>query len=401
MNEEELKAAQEALSHVREMKEKFDSGIITEAKFLEYSEKANAALDKQEELNQKAIGAAAAAKKEVEVLTERADKLEKHMLTLGTQDVKDIKSSAEYKAFNQFLVDGKTDAITALETKTNRTDIITEGGALVPVLMFNEIIKRVTEMSPMRQLARVVQIDGKSISLPTRTSLLSATYEGETESSSDSNSNYGAEMFTPYRQAVTVPVTHDQLMNSAFDFEAEIMADVVEAFAKGEGNAFINGDGVKKPEGILANADVVAAARASAAASTISMDDLINLSGDLKVGYDGMYTFNRTTNAFLRTLKGTDGHYLWQLQGGGDFNTLNGFNYMIDQELPDIAAGAIPVLFADFAKGYRIVDRTAMMSIRDDYTKKKQAIVEFEFMRWNTGKVQLAEAIKALQVTAP
>ena len=43
MNEEELKAAQEALSHVRKMKEQFDAGLITEAKFLEFSEKANIA----------------------------------------------------------------------------------------------------------------------------------------------------------------------------------------------------------------------------------------------------------------------------------------------------------------------------------------------------------------------
>lgn len=400
MNEEELKAAQEALSHVRDMKDKFDEGLITKAQYDEASEKANAALDKQEEINQKLMGQSAADKKEIEALTERADILEKHMMTLGTQDAKDLKNSAEYKAISTFMIEGKDDPLIGHEAKTNRTDIITEGGALVPMLMFNEIIKNVTELSPIRQFARVSQIDGKSITLPSRKILLTSTYEGETESSETSNSKYGTEVFTPYRQAVTVPVTHDQLMNSAFDFENEVQMDVVEAFAKGEGFNFINGDGVKKPEGILANAGVNAGARTSAGSGVIDLDDLINLSGDLKVGYEGRYSFNRTTNALLRTLKGTDGHYLWQLQGTGDFNTLNGFEYMIDQEMPDIASGAIPVLFADFAKGYRIVDRTAMMMIRDDYTAKKQAIVEFEFMRWNTGKVQQAEAIKALKVKA-
>ena len=400
MNEEELKAAQEALSHVRKMKEQFDAGLITEAKFLEFSEKANLALDAQEKLNQEAVSKAAADTKEIEILTERANKLEKHMITLGTQGVKEIKNSAEYKAITAFMVDGKETDLIGHEAKTNRTDIITDGGALVPMLMFDEIIKQITEFSPIRQLARVSQIDGKSITLPTRTGVLTSTYEGETESSSDSSSNYGTETFTPYRQSVTVPVTHDMLMNSGFNFENEIQADVVEAFAKNEGNKFINGDGVKKPEGILTNAGVLSGARTSAGSGVIVLDDLINLSGDLKIGYNGIYTFNRTTNALLRTLKDTAGAYLWQLQGTGDFNTLNGFNYTIDQELPNIAAGAIPVLFADFAKGYRIVDRTAMMMIRDDFTSKKQAIVEFEFMRWNTGKVQQSEAIRALKVKA-
>jgi HK97 family phage major capsid protein len=400
MDETLLQEAQEALSHVRGIKEKFDKGIVTEAAFKEALDKTNATLDAQEKASQEAFKAYKAKENEVDELKNRADKLEKHMLKMGSKEAFSMKESGEYKAFNDFLVSGKSEALAILTKDVNRSDIITEGGALVPSMLFQEIIKNVTEMSPLRSLARVVQIDGKSIDLPTRTVLLSAGYEGETESSGTSISKYGVETFTPYRQSVTVPVTHDQLMNSAFDFESEIMADIVEAFAKGEGNKFINGTGVKSPEGILTNAGVLAGAYTSAASGAISFDDLINLSGQMKSGYNGSYSFNRATNAFLRTLKATDGHYLWQLQAGGNFNTLNGFGYVIDQELPNIAAGAIPVLFADFAKGYRIVDRTAMMMIRDDYTSKKQAIVEFEFMRWNTGKVQQAEAIKALKVKA-
>jgi HK97 family phage major capsid protein len=400
MDEKLMQEATEALTHVRGIKEKFDAGVVTAAQFKEAMDKTADTLDKQEKANQEAFMKYNAREKEMEEIKERADKLEKHLITMGSSEVKGFKQSQEYKEFNAFLVSGKSDQLDMLTKEYNRTDLVANGGALVPMMMFQEIIKSVTEISPIRALARVVQIDGKSIDLPNRTSLLSATYEGETESSETSISKYGVETFTPYRQAVTVPVTHDQLMNSAFDFENEIMMDVVEAFAKGEGNKFINGTGVKSPEGILANAAVLAAAYTSAGSGTIALDDLINLSGQLKAGYNGTYAFNRTTNAFLRTLKATDGHYLWQLQAGGNFNSLNGFNYVIDQELPDIAAGAIPVLFADFAKGYRIVDRTALMTIRDDYTSKKQAIVEFEFMRWNTGKVQQAEAIKALKVKA-
>ena len=400
MDEKLMQEAQEALSHVRGIKEKFDKGVVTEAEFKSALEKTSSVLDAQEKANQEMLGKFNAQQKELEEGKERADKLEKHLLSLGKNEVKDWKQSQEYKSFGAFLVSGKSDELEMLTKEINRTDIATNGGALVPLMMFQEIIKNVTEISPIRSLARVVQIDGKSIDLPTRKSLLTAAYEGETELAGESISKYGVETFTPYRQAITVPVTHDQLMNSAFDFEAEIMMDIVEAFAKGEGNAFINGSGIKSPEGILTNADVVAGALTSAGVGTVGFDDLILLSGRLKNGYNGLYSFNRTTNAFLRTLKGTDGHYLWQMQAGGAFNSLNGANYVIDQELPDIAAGAIPILFSDFAKGYRIVDRTAIMTIRDDYTAKKQAIVEFEFMRWNTGKVQQAEAIKALKIKA-
>ena len=41
-----------------------------------------------------------------------------------------------------------------------------------------------------------------------------------------------------------------------------------------------------------------------------------------------------------------------------------------------------------------------MSVIRDEFTLKKRAIVEFTMNRWNTGQVTLAEAITVLQITA-
>jgi HK97 family phage major capsid protein len=400
MDKEVLQEAQEALAHVRHIKEKFDNGVVTEAEFKNAMEKTNIALDKQEKANQEFLAKKEEEAKALEEIKERADKLEKHLLEIGSGRSTEMRATAEYKAFNSFLKSGDAKELDLLTKEINRTDIPSAGGVLVPQLMFNEIVKGITEISPIRRFARVVSIGGKSIDLPTRASLLTSAYEGETEESETSNSTYGLESFTPTAHTVMVPVTLDQLMNSAFNFENEIISDVVEAFAQKEGNLFVNGDGVKKPEGILVNAAVVAGARTSASSGAINIDDLILLAGDLKSGYNGKYSFNRATNAYLRTLKDSNGQYLWQMPGGNTANTINGFEYIIDNEMPNIAAGTIPVLFADFAKGYRIVDRTAMSTIRDDYTAKKFRIVEFQFTRWNTGKVQLAEAIKALKVQA-
>jgi len=400
MDEELMKEAKEALSHVRGMKEKFDQGVITSAQFKEAVEKTDAVLEKQEKANQEALAKLSSAQNELNEVKERADKLEKHLLTMGKGEVKNLKDSQEYKAFNEFLTSGKTDQIDMFTKEINRSDIMTAGGALMWTDMFNEIIKNVTETSPIRTMASVTQINAKSIDLMIRKTLLAATGGiGETQAVGTSNSTYGVETFTPYRMGVKVPVTQDQIMNSMINFEGEIMSDVVESFSQQEGNWFINGDGDKKAEGILVNAEVIAGALTSSGSGTIDFDDLILLSGRLKKGYNGVYSFNRTTNAFLRTLKGTDGHYLWQMQSAG-MNTLNGFNYVIDAEMPDVVAGAIPVLFADFRKGYRIVDRTAIMTIRDEITQADQSIVNLTFQRWLTGKVQQSEAIKALKVKA-
>jgi HK97 family phage major capsid protein len=191
------------------------------------------------------------------------------------------------------------------------------------------------------------------------------------------------------------------LMDSSFDMQSEIMQDAGESFAQGEGSGFVVGTGFKQPEGFTVNADVLANARTSAVSATIGFDDMMNLTGDLKTGYNPVYVLNRTTLAFLRTLKGGDGHPLWMPgMNGMVMNTINGFPYLIANDMPDIASGSISVAFGDFARGYTIVDRTGMSVVRDEFTQKKLAIVEFTLNRWNTGQVVVPEAIKLLQTKA-
>ena len=38
--------------------------------------------------------------------------------------------------------------------------------------------------------------------------------------------------------------------------------------------------------------------------------------------------------------------------------------------MPDLAAGALPIAFGDFQRGYLIVDRTGVRVLRDPYTNK-------------------------------
>jgi HK97 family phage major capsid protein len=398
--------AQKALAALREGFEAMQKGMVTEAAFKELEEKTSKVLDKQEESNQKALLEFKAKEKEVEELKGALGKLEDRLIGMSSTGHKDFRGGNEYKAFIKAVTKNDASEYEAHFKSLNRTDIDTQGGYLIPQILSTELIKSLSEISPIRKLARVTMIDGKSLSIPVRKSLLTATYEGESELNAKSSSGYGQETVTPYRLSATVEVTRDMLMDAVFDFENEVMNDAREAFALAEGLAFVQGSGIKKPEGIIVNSSVIANARDTASSTTLAFDDLINLSGDLKTGYNGIYSFNRVTNAYLRTLKGTDGQYLWQLQSNGTFNTLNGYNYVVDNQMPNYGsgttatAGVIPVIFGDFAKGYRIIDRTDMVVVRDDVTRKAEGIVEFAFMRWNSGKVVLPEAIKALKIKA-
>ena len=313
------------------------------------------------------------------------------------------KQLDEYKALNTFCKEG--DRALSPELKVLlRTDTAVDGGVLVPSELDNMIIKKIIEIDPIRAISRVRTISGKSMEMAIRNTIPTATYEGEAETGADSASTYQSETVTPYRQTHTTPITKDMLMDAAFDMESEIASDAGEAFAFGEGNGFVAGTGFKQPAGFTVNATVVAAARvgnASGTAGKIYEDDIIALTGDLKVGYNPVYVMNRRSLAAIRVLKSTTGSFLWQPGLNGPVaNTLNGFPYVLANSMPDEASQALAVAFGDFRRGYTIVDRTGMSVIRDELTLKKFAIVEFTMNRWNTGLVVLPEAIKLLKLKA-
>jgi HK97 family phage major capsid protein len=364
---------------------------------LDKLEKLNALLDKQEEKGQAAFKEAEAAKGRQEELEAKFKDIELELARATPTQEKALKDLPEFKAMQAYCVKGDM-KMSDGEKALLRTDADTQGGYLAPVEMDNAITKKITEISNIRAISRVRSISAKAIDIVVRSAIPVATWESETEAGADSTSLYARETVTPFRQTFTSPITLDMLMDAAFSMEGEIMSDAGEAFAKGEGAGFVSGTGVKEPEGFLTNTDVVAGALVSAASGVVDATDVILLTGELKVGYDPTYVMNRKTLAQLRTLKSTTGAFLWQPGLNGPVaNTINGFPYILAQDMPDIASDSLSIAFGDFRRGYTIVDRTGLSVVRDEFTLKKQAIVEFTLSKWLTGQVTLPEAITLLK----
>lgn len=395
---DENKEVVQLVEQIREKAEKFG---IESAEFKAFSAKAEDTLAKQETKNQEVVAEIAAERKAREDMADQVKDLEVEIARKsGGFDGVDYKETEEYKALNLFASKGMEHV--DMEAKALlRTDSDTAGGYLTSSEMDNEIIRLMTEISPIRQVARVRTIGKKTLEMPKRTGILTATYEGETAAAQDSTSEYGSETITANALTVNVPFTFDMLLSSDFDIESEINRDVAEAFAQKEGNKFLLGDGVRQPEGVLANAEVIAGAYTSESSGTITGDDIITLTGELKEGYNPLFGFNRQTLAFLRTLKGSNGQYLWNVGlGGGKPNQIAGEDYLVMQDVPSIATNALSVIYGDFMRGYTIIDRTGLAVVRDEVTRKKERIIELCFHKYNTGQVVLSEAFKALKIKA-
>lgn len=396
---------------VDELRKSVESGTMTEEK----SAKIDVILDSYETKNQEIVKAnqqiiaqeesIKSFKLELEEKGVEAGKIREQVDQLEISLAKSISGPAnvnyrdteEFKAFNSYIVEGE-DRISAEHKAELRTDSATEGGVLVVPEMEDMILKKIVEVDPIRSIARVRQTSSKSLVVPVRTGIPTANYEGEAEVSQISTSTYGSETLTAFRLTHTVPITRDMLMDSSFDMESEIISDAAEAFAYGEGNGFVVGSGHKQPEGFMSDSRV-AITTGAGANGILDADDFLTIQGQLKTGYNGTFVLNRRTLANLRTKRSTDGNYLFApgLNGGAPA-TLAGDPYVVANSMPDIANGAKCVAYGAFNAGYLIIDRTATEVIRDDYTRKKEAIVEFTIHRWNTGKVVLPEAIKILKL---
>lgn len=311
---------------------------------------------------------------------------------------KNYRDLAEVKAIESWL--RRPDAVPEELKAELRTDVDTAGGFMVPTVLDSELQKEIVEMDPLRSVARVRTIAAKTMDMVVRTSIPVATFEGETEAGEDSIASYRLVSVTPYRQTVTIPVTLDQLMNSQFNMDTEILQDAGESFAYYEGNGFVNGTGVKQPEGFLNNPTIIAGlSSADMTDDTAWSNAIIDAQGKLKRGYNGTWAFHRTTLARLRRLRATaTGELLWGMFQDGPAPTLLGSPYIILPSMdPHPTNQGDLIVYADFRRGYQIVDRAALTVVRDEFAKKRQAIIEVTLHRYVTGIVTMPEAFHLLR----
>lgn len=400
----------------KELLEQSNSTIKDYHKELEKTDKANKTtlknitdkLDQLETANQELVKKQSEKDTKHEELQENVKSMEKKFSRFPSGTDASVKSEA-MKAFDKFLRTEKVefamdrDSVKALKLdsmKYLRTDINPQGGYLAPNEFVIEIIKDITEISPMRQVAFIRQTTRGAIEIPTRTSLVGANWVGEGGDKPIDQSGYGLEVVNMRKIAAQSIITTEMLSDSVFNMEQEIRNDIIERFAQTEGLAFVQGVGVNRPEGFLQNSDI-GIVESDGGGNILTDNSLIEITGELKTGYNPVYLLNRRTLATIRAFKGGDGHYLWQPGlAAGLPNQINGHPYVEVIDMDDIANDAFPVAFGDFKKGYTIVDGMDMTVIRDDLTQAGQNKIIFTFSKRVGGKVIQPEAILKIKIVA-
>ena len=287
-----------------------------------------------------------------------------------------------------------------------------EGGYLAPVEWDRTIVDKLVEISPMRQIAQVQTISGAGFKKLANLRGTGSGWVGESAARPETTTpEFGPMTFTPGELYANPAATQQMLDDAEVNLEQWLSDEVETEFSYQEGIAFVSGNGTNKPYGFLtyvtgaANAAVnplgAIEAKVAASATVVTTDELIDLVQLLPqvMQQNARFVTNRNALTTVRKMKDGQGNYIWQPSFQlGQPSQLLGYPVTEMAAMPNIAAGAVPIAFGDFRRGYLIIDRTGVRVLRDPYSNKPY--VMFYTTKRVGGGVQDPQAIKALKMAA-
>ena len=272
------------------------------------------------------------------------------------------------------------------------------GGYLVPDSMEAQIVQTLAEENVMRRLATVIHMEDGERAVPVVRSMSEAQWLDENEAMEMGMAGFEAARLKPRKLGLTIPVSNELLADAGVDMAAFLADSFARRIASSEEKAFLTGDGVKQPAGLLNSAQVGVTTDTPDA---LTADELISLYYTLDDQYRAKVVFlmHEDTAKVLQTLKDENGRYLWREALGGEPDRLLGRPVYTSRFMPKLAAGAKPVVFGDLSK-YWIADRGNRTLRRYGEVFALRDQTAFVMTERVDGKLIVPEAVKVIQMAA-
>lgn len=363
---------------------------------------------------------------ELKALMDRLAELEKKANRPGAKADKDEQAEIERKALTSLLRTGTTAAIEeaggVMESKSASSDNDASGGYFVLPTIDLSIRNLMTDLSPLRGMAEVVNISTDRYERFYSKSARGAQWVAERDTRpQDTPRPELIKHSYPVSELYAAPTaTRHLLDDAATDIASWLVNNATHDFAETEGEAFLRGDGVEgKPTGLLTYGtsnekdftrawgkhQYIPAGHASAPTDANLVTACIGIVAKLRKPYkpNAKWLMNSTTAARLIGITDENGRRLWAPTGNlieGVEHPLLGYPVQIDEGMDDISAGAgaHPIAFGDFSQGYVIVDRQGVRINRDELTQKGRVI--FDVYKRVGGGAGDFNAIKFIKIAA-
>lgn len=349
-----------------------------------------------------------------DVLDKTSDRIQKLSVMSQRPAFGNHQNHDEHKhAFLNYLCKGQETELRGFETKRLGIEP-RDGGFLLPDAMVAAVYTALKDLSPMRDLASVVQTSQHKYELIVEDVKSQAIWGEQLQ---PDQRNTGTE--TSKIRKISYPIftllespriSSSLLEDASFNIEQWLVELIGTHMARAENFAFINGDGAKEPSGLL-NIGLNAQAEDGQSLHVIKTGvdggfaendpekKLVDLVYSLKPEYlrGSSWMMSRSALAEIRKMKTNNGHYIWQPTFSADMAgaMLLGYPVVVCDDLPAVAKGKTAILFGNFKEGYLIVDRLGMTVLRDPYSAKPD--IDLLVRRRVGGGWKNPRAIKGLQ----
>ena len=358
----------------------------------------------RQEAADQALGALRSDIEEVKGKLDRAVRTARPALDMSAQP------SPELKGF----VDGYLRLGQTGELKSVTGAVAGDGGYAVPREIDAMIAAQMKTISPIRGVAQIVQVGTAGYRKLITNSTANSGWVSEGATRPETVTSKFNEIVPPMGELYANPSASQAMLDDAvFDLEAWLADEIATEFARAEGAAFINGSGTNQPKGFLQQPTALTADATRAFGTlqhvvtgtatgfgTTPELVLIDLVHSLRAGHrqGAVFLMNTKTLAAVRKFKAADGTFLWQ---PGIFENaparLLGYPVIEAEDMPDVAANALPIAFGNFKNGYIITERRETSILRDPYTNKPY--VNFYATKRIGGQVLDSDAIKLLKIS--
>ncbi|AGT07705.1 phage major capsid protein [Paracoccus aminophilus] len=293
------------------------------------------------------------------------------------------------KAFNAYLRHGDDDGLRGLVIEEKGMTTVSDGGFLAAPQVSLQVQEGLAAKVSLRAVANVVTVESAAYEVLVDKGNIGSGWAAETVLT-ETDTPTVERVVIPVHELSAMPKASQRLLDdAAFDIEGWLAGRIAEKFARAEAAAFINGDGVNKPKGLLtypsAPYKTATASQIGTVASGALGDfdsaapggALIDLVYALGAEYraNASFVMNSKTAAAVRKMRDSDGRFIWaDSLAAGQPAQLLGYPVLICEDMPDIAADAKAIAFGDFHAAYTIVERPDLRVLRDPFSAKPHVL---------------------------
>lgn len=268
----------------------------------------------------------------------------------------------ERAAFEAYI----RDTASGIETRANLD--MGNNGAIIPVTIAREIIKRVYDICPILEKSRKFNAVG-ALDVPVydeSVSAITVAYATEFQELTANVGKFTSVRLTGFLAGALSLISRSLINNTQIDIVAFIIDEMAYKIARFIEGELLNGT-TDKIDGLSTMTNTMTAASATA----ITSNEVVQLKDKIKDVFqnDACWIMSPATRTALRLLKDDVGRYILQDDINSPFgSTLLGKPIYVSDNMPDIAAGKRTIIYGDLSGlGTKFVEEMNIQVLREKY----------------------------------